>query len=1140
MASLSKTADEHDRLPARSGTPTAWLTLTLLAALIFGILFFNNIVCSSLRLGLGVMAWSQGAKLSIDRLFLGKNRTIQAQGVSYLIGEKNHRSSWKSDTVEIQLSSPLNWLGFSKSKKDHFFHEVRLGRTKLLLDSRRDFISTDGDEKENRWNKTFFWTSLLPDAFSAGPMDLIVIGEESRLSVNDLKIFLPDRWNGRVAYSEAMVDIGSVHQSFGAASVSAHWNGTMLQLGKIDLTSELKMEEVTLVPKPEHLEFGLRGRLGGGLLRGDGSLALSNKRKNLELTLVGENLRMEAATQLLKDTDHRAEGTIRQGRITFRGDLDHPMEADSSLRLVADDFRWEGRGWNSLRLAATLTGRVFTLTELVLLQQENEVVAQAESKLPEDWHQALKAPFTASFHAQLDDASALAALAGPDFAELSGGLELEGTLKGAENKAEGYCNLIGMGMKVHNMPIDWLKGCLIFEGAKTHLSNLEVWSGKDRVVMEGNIENSAPHTYQATAQFDLGNLTKRLAQIGISTAAQIGGGAVQGTWSGDGSVKGHSGTFQASVNNWVSPWTSAGMSGKFEGSYSPGHLYCSKAEFQAQDLTLGLQLAASPTRLEAKSIVATKKGKPDPLVQGEVSLPVNAPALWKTGALIENLEMKAPLMLQMELHGIKMEELADLLGQKAPCTGILEGTIAASGTPEIPEIHSILKISKLTLPDSTGLPVMSLSFDSSAGRATGQLVQEAAKNSQLTLKGEIPFHLTSDKGCLRFADVTAPVHAEAVFHATPLSGWLALLGSSDWTLRDSQLDGSVILTGTLDHPSVEGKLMLGAGETLLPGLPTLKTLKLPITCTLTKATATGGSAFLGTNPVDLAGMLDWSSNTLSARVDLAGQNLALPKVGEVESLGDATLSLSFQGTNSPMLAGTLRVKQIGGSLPSGIMPSFVPPGIGLIKPFTPFATTNSASPVLLDLEVKTEGKLPLEKTGEGEAQLQAMLHLQGSLSRPTWSGSILANNAALDLPSGRFVIPEATLQADRPGEEMLRFTAYGITKLGLCAIQHTGNLQDNGFSVTLNSAPSQATEADAILALASSEQTKAPPFSQIPSWVRQNMLFPAAATGWMNHEENVGGAATLGFYGRAWNMTFFQEGTRSMEGRQDKSKPSKN
>jgi hypothetical protein len=1120
------TAEEQEHRPARSGTPTAWTTLIILAALMLGILFFDTIVCGALRVGLGVLAWNQRAELSLGHLSLGKNGSIQAQGVTASFGSASHRSSWKSDSIEIQLAPLTSWIGLSKSGQKHLIHEVVIGKSKLLFDQHREEKADSYEVNKKISILDLPWISLLPDTITAGPLDLVIIGDSSRLAVNGLHLTLPDHWAGRIAYSEAMLDIGSAHQRFQAASAPANWNGSTLQLGGMEFKKALQLEELTLTPLRDRLEFGLTGKLGRGLIRGDGSLVFKENGSQLAGTLVGENLSMESLSMFLKEGEQRASGTIRQGRITFRGDLEAPLEADSSLRLVADDFRWEGRGWDSLRLAATLTGRVFTLSELVIHQKENELVAQGESKLPKNWRDALKAPFTASFHAQLDDAGALAALAGPDFAQLSGELEFEGALKGSENKAEGYCNLVSTGMKLRNLPVDWLKGSLLFEGAKTHLSNLEAWSGKDRVTLEGNIENSRPHTYQATAQFDIANLTKRLAQIGISTASQIGGGAVQGTWSGDGSIKGASGTFQAKVNGWVSPWTSAGMSGSFEGSYSPGHLYCSKAEFEAENLRLGLQLSASPTSLEAKSIVATKKGKNDPLVQGTISLPVNAPKLWQSGELVSNLVMKDPLELQLELHGIKVEELAELLGQKTPCTGILEGNLSASGTPELPEVHSALKIAKLTLPATNAPAGMTLVFDAHEGRATCQLTQEPVKNSSLTLQAELPFRLTTDQGALRFAEASAPIHAIATLHATPLNGWLSLWNSPSWVLSDAFLDGSVTLSGTLDHPTMEGGLTLVASQAAHPCLPPLDKVNLPINCTLSKASITGGRAFLGTNPVTLAGVLEWNSNSLTETLKLTGQELVFPPIGTLSSRGDANLSLTVQGSNPPILSGLLTIRQLAGSLPCEMTPSFIPPGMAWQGPFVLLGScqNETACSLQLDLHAKTIHPLPLA-AGKEAPLFQADFHIQGSLPQPQWSGSAQIENALLRLPSGSFYIPQALLQASPDGEAQIDFTAYGLTKFGFCNLSQNGSLQHDRLAIELLTPAAGVTEADLVLALQSNEKSKAAPLVQLPAWARQNALFPTPPCDWISRLEGEPLPGMLGFAGRSWSMTLAEEST---------------
>lgn len=1126
MAPIPNNEEAQEHRPARSGTPTAWMTLALLAALILGILFFDSAVCGVMRVGMSVLAWKENAQLSIDHLSFGKEGTLQAQGVSLYFGSQNHRSSWKSDWMEIKLSGPVAWIGGAQNRRHHLLHEISLGKTRVFLDHRSSTPeetthAEDPIKGAHPHNADIPWIRFLPEATFGGPLDIVVIGDLYRFSIAGLYFSLPDRWAGRVAYSEAVLDIGSAHHVFSATSASANWNGSTLRLGKLELERELKLEEITLTPFGKHLEFGLRGTVGEGLLRGDGSIGILQDHGTLAATLVGEGLKMEVLSMLLNDGDQRASGTIRQGRFTFRGDPERPLEADSSVRLVADDFRWEGRGWDSLRLAATLTGRVFTLSELVLLQKANEVTARGQSKLPEDWHHVLKAPFTASFQAQLEDAGELAALAGPDFAQLAGRLELEGALRGAENKAEGYCNLVGTGMKISSLPIDWLKGCLLFEGEKTRLSNLEAWSGKDRIMMEGSVENARPHTYAATAQFDIGNLTRRLAQIGISTAAQIGGGAVRGTWSGDGSIKGHSGNFEAKVNDWISPWTSAGMSGSFQGTYSPGHLYCSKAEFQAQDLRLGLQFSASPTRLEAKSIVAARKGKIEPLVQGEISLPVNAPALWQSGDIVSNLGMKDPLTLQLGLQGIKVEELADLLGQKTPLTGNLEGNISVSGTPESPEVHSMMKIAKLTLPDSTAAIGMALSFNASAGRATCQIVQDSAKEPPLSLHAEIPFRLMADRGRLLFADGTAPVHATATLHRAPVSEWLSHCYGSSWVIRDGLLDGDLSLGGTLDRPSLEGKIAFGAREVVLSGLPALSNLQLPILCALDKATVEGGTALSGSNQVTLSGSFDWSSNPWTARLDLSGKGIEFPKVADLDSRGNAEVSLLVKGTNIPSLTGNLSITELGGNLALGLMPSFVPPGMDFTNCPGLFLSADRSPPVSLDLRIQTEKPLSIgNATGTDPVQVQADFHLMGAVGSPRWSGSLIAKDADVELPGGRFFIPEATLDADNQGMEHLSFTAYGLTRSGYCTIQHTGSLHEGDFTFGMLAPDSLATSADVLLALNTS--TKGPSPVQIPAWVRQNMLFPASLSGWVDRRMGVTSVSALGFYGKPWSMTFQQ------------------
>ena len=1125
MASRLNPEIETEHHPARSGTPTAWKALALLSALVAVWFFFDSIICGVIQIGLSGIAWSQSVDLTVSHLELTEYGTIKARGISLFFGEREHRSSWKSDWMEVRLPSLGRMLEGDKNPQHRRIREISLGQTKLLLDQRASAPIPGQREKRQPMFCGIPWVRLLPDALTVGPVEMVMIGENYRISVKGLHAFLPDRWAGKIHYSEVVLDAGSAHEVFSAGSIPASWNGTTLRLGSFVLARELRMEELTLTPRRERLEFGLRGRVGDGVIRGDGYFGIPGSKTALEATLVGENLKLESLATLLKTGDQRATGTIRQARCTFRGDPEMPLEADGALRLVADDFRWEGKGWDSLRLAATLTGRILTLSELSLHQKENEVEAAGVSRLPGDWHGALKAPFSATFHAMLDDAGALAALAGPDFSQLSGGLFLEGAIKGGDNKAEGYCNLLGAGMKLRNLPLDWLKGCVIFEGGKTRLSNLEAWSGSDRIVMDGEVENSLPHTYAAKAEFGVSNLTKRLAQLGVSTASRIGGGAVKGIWTGDGSGKGHSGTFQAQVTDWISPWTKAGMSGSFDGSYSPGHLYCSKAEFHQEDLRLTLQLAASPTRLEAKSIVATRSGKPYPLVQGAVALPVNAPALWQTGEIVSNLIMGEPLDINLGLHGIKAEELADLLGQNSRFTGTLEGELVAGGTPETPEIHSALKISKFSLADTERTIGLVGRFDASGGRASFHVAQDTpkeAKDSPLTLRGDLPFRLEADHGVLRLADATAPIQAVVTLHRFSLEGRMAL-----WSLRDGVLDGGLNINGTLEKPTVEGNLEVTALGASLPGIPSppgITKLKLPVSCSLRKAISAGGTALYEGRPITISGMLDWSADPWVARIDASGKEIPFPKLSGISSQGDADITIQQQGTNIPILSGKLMIRSACGSLPSRVVPFFAPPGFTMPpQEFSPhFSGEGSASTnYQLDLQAETQDWLPLESGGSITTN-SPRVRVNLRIKEGVWTGSMGTKDHLLELPAGRFLIPEATVQYDAGGRETLRFTAFGLTKLGFCTLTQEGAPNDQP-RIDLLTATSGVTPADLLLCLATAEKKGkgSPPLLQMPFWIRQNALFPLPQTGWMTSKGEKNSPDSMGFYGSAWSAMLF-------------------
>lgn len=1119
-------SDQEDHYPGRSGTPTAWVTLAVVVLLLAGWIFFEPLFCGVLRTGLAAACWMRGDRLVIGELSFSEGRRLLARNVDLTFGNPSHRSHWTSEQVELRPAS-LRGLAsrlWKREKREggralQWIGELKLGKSGLLVDTRGRSTEDAGAAKTAAPLPSFPWAWALPVSCSGGPVDLVAIGESYRVGIKGMTFQFPDRLPGRFSYGSASLDVGTWHRDFSKAAAGAMWDGASVVLNGLTLAKGLKLEELTLMLRNGRLELGWRGRAGNGRLLGDASFGPAGSTTPLEGIVIAENLPLELLAGVVSDEEKRAAGTIRQGRLTFRGDPDKPLEADGSLRVLADAVRWEGLGWDSLRLAATLTGRTLTLTELTLRQNENELEAEGQSRLPGEWRAVMRAPFTATFRADLVDAASLAALGGPAFAQCSGALSLEGSIKGADNKADGYCNVEGSGMKIRQQPVDWLKGSLFFEGTKTHVGYFEAVNAGDRISLQGTVENSNPHAYEGSAELSLRNLATTLSQLGLSTGAVPGSGAVRGTWRGEGSAKGHQGSFQAKVTDWVGPWTKRGMTGSFEGTYAPDRLELSKAEFFQDDLRLRLQLAATSARLEVKSLSATRPGTADPLLAGNLSLPLNVFQIGNPGGVSGTVGMKDPLDAQLSFRGVRAEDLAELLGQNIPCTGILEGEINASGTPETPEIRSALRVSRFT-PDGTGSPArMQVQLDAAQGRATVRLVQDPEASSPLSLRGEIPFRWMLKDGRLQASDPSAPAKGSLAFHRVPVDGWATLLGKGRGLLRGTTLDGALAMQGSLDNPGIAGKILLEAGEANLPGGQHLRNLRLPVDFASGKATVTAGAARLGDTPVALAGTIALPS--LEGTLTLTGSDVPFPGVAGVEARGDAALRITAKGTNAPEFGGVLTVRKAASSARYRCTPFFSPPAIppAVAAPAFPSSTASCWDAAGLNLSVKTAGEVPLQrarKTTAEQTTLGVEFTVKGTVANPQAEGAVTLSDAILELPAAHFAVPRARLQLNAGGEALLEATAFGLTRQGLSAVRLAGTPAQPAL---LLDGPPGETAASAMqnLVTPSKRDAGTVPLRQEAAWLRQQELFPTPARSWAMARLGANDPASLGFYGAPWS-----------------------
>jgi hypothetical protein len=1116
MTTLSQPAERagSDHPPARSRTPAAWMALGLVAVLVAGWMFADQLLCVVVRTGASVWAWKRGETLRIRQLDFDGAGSLRATGVEWSRGAGEHRSMFRCD-MALLTPSPLRDLIFPKSGHNRqWVRELWLARTRLLLDSRGEAKSAG--EGLSHGDKPFSMPSiLLPGSLYAGPAEVVWIGENGRIALHDLRLDLPSGWTGRITFHGAEADLGAEHRMIPAGAARAYWEQGALRIGSLSLGEGLSLGELSLRLMPGRLDFGLRGMIGKGLIRGDGSFGGKN---NLEITLVGEQLALDGLKGWHSGSVN-ASGTIDQVRLSFRGDPHKPMDAVGSVRLVGRNFRWDGRGWESLRLAASMTGRNLTLSQLSLRQGENELVAEGRSSLPGDWRALLRAPFTANFRASLTDAGSLASLFGPEASLLGGSLYLEGTVRGADNKAEGYCNFSGLGTKFRRLTLDWVKGCLLFEGPATRIPYAEAAAGTDRMALSNwTVENSRPHAYSGEAKITVKDLARRLGEIGVPVAASIGAGALTGTWKGGGEMNAHHGVFEVRFTEWISRWTTGGISGIAEGMYDPSALKLNKVQMNQDDLTLSLGINATRQRLDITSIGVTKGASKKPLATGEISLPLDVLDLWTGGEPVKTLAMEQPVNVGLTLEGLRVEQLAELLGQKATSSGKLGGWITATGTPAAPVLQGSIQATGFS--PGTGSPAGDLSavLGVDGGETKITIHQE---NGTTAMDGEctLALRLGKSSGAL-VPEGTSKLAGALRLRKLPLDGWITLLsGATPRPAHGIIADGEATISGTVGQPQSQGRLLMTVGRADISGSQQLSNLALPLVFSNATTTLGDGTAKYRGEPVTLSGTADWAAGLSSPNISLriGGTNLPVMLPYGLAATAKADLTLSVSAGAAAVLAGTLQLDPLHVDLSKRLVPAFSPPGLSMAAA-QQAASVNaeSARGTQWNLDLATVPDLPAWD-GPGIA---VKMHLTGSPENPRVEGNVTTVNQTILVPGGCFDLPAATISFTGEGSK-LSGTATGLTKAGFGSLQLGGSLESPEAAFD---AGTGITAADWILACATAQRAAAPPALLAFSWLRQQMLLPVPAKLWSTRPQASMSAtsdpAALGFYGTPWVWNF--------------------
>lgn len=762
---------------------------------------FHPVVLSwALKRGLETWCAANHLSFSAGKIVARLDGPVSLQDVKF----RSTPGSGLATALDISLFE-WHWGSISClfSDKEQFVRDLNVKGISGIWDlSTEDSGSTDG--------MAFPLQRWLPRNISIEAPSLELLDKNGKWLFRDFALKLAEGGAGRMDAGSFAFYLEGYAKSLGPVHASTAWKHGTLLLGDMELVPGIKVENLSL----DLLHSGgpavsLAAGCFGGSLRSD--LLIQNSEGMVDMAAWASNIPLAQVASLL-GIPGEISGKLAEGRLTFRGRPDRPADAEASLRLVADGFQWNKRGWEALEIGASLIHRRLVVTDFDLRQKENRVNFNGEVSLAEGWSQISKSPFLINVHADIRELGALAGLLGGPLDEAAGRMTAVGSLSGRPGELDGFLSIEASGIEFRSLPPASLRMETVFRKNEIEIAGCDLYSQKDTASLRGTIGIASPHQYAAELNARIADLAVYLAPFHAPGAEKIYGGALDVQWQGDGNFKSHSGAFDVKLGNFVSGFTPGGLTGKFAGTYSPQNLYFSALELEHGPLKLDSRATFAESGVTLKD-VELKTGNTS-LLNGAAFVPMDLFAVfggkdWRA-SIDPNREAYIRLVTPKDLN---IHSLLQLAGQNAPLEGQVRLSVEAGG----PSAHltakgDIVAHDLLWKLPGTNVPPSSLTmkFSAADGAASLNGLLETGEFPPMTLSARMPFGLIrTESGDWKWANPSGAFDASLDFPKTDLTVFRRFLPK----LR--QLTGSVsgrlAFSGTIGAPRTHGQIELKNG-----------------------------------------------------------------------------------------------------------------------------------------------------------------------------------------------------------------------------------------------------------------------------------------------------------------------------------------
>jgi autotransporter translocation and assembly factor TamB len=875
---------------------------------------------------------------------------------------------------------------------------------------------------------------FLPLAATFDGADLVFLADDQSYTVTGVSARLSESERGYLRVARTLIEAGSIRQEILAGEAITAWRNGAVYVAGLQLRPEIRLDQlVANLVNPGGVAMSAEAEIHGGSLRGDIAFGAKNDLIHIDAAVSVANVPVEPLPELLA-IPALAEGVIRNGQFTFRGNPERIVDAEISLRVAADSFEWNGRGWKSLVVGANLIGRKLYVPEFSLTQSENSIQANGEMAIRETWEETIKAPFLLNVTASVQDLTELATLVNPAFHEVKGRLSLHGSLNGEGGDMRGYLNAEASGVELPGLfePLS-AKIQTVVRNREVQVPYAEICSGNDRVAATGAIGIPSPHPYSGELNLSVEDLGIYTALAGPEAAAMVFTGSAEAHWTGDGTMAAHSGAFTATLRNVITAVTPTGITGEFEGTYSPENIYLALARLEHGAFVLNSRLTLSAAGVNLMD--ADLRHGSRPLLTADAFLPINVFAFARGGTPAEAIQADEELYIRASSAELPVADLMHLAGQEAAFHGTLRLNLTAEGTIADPSMDGSLTgrnlsavIEGVTLPTSS----LDLKLANAEGKATLRGSLQTRGFNPVALSAEMPYAFEKrDDGSVQWFDSNAPISAVAEFPKTGIAVFQPFLPK--FRRLAGTVSGRFALDGTLQSPRMDGHIeLIGGSIDVAVDTPRISGLNGLVRFDGSRVVVDRLRGEIAAGPFEASGVVDLSDPRNPAiRLSLKGDKILLARTPAIRLRANVNLEASGD-SNRGSLTGSISL--VDGRIYKRIeiTPLLAPSPLGEDVMVVPsFA---GLVPLLFgtwSVDVKIRNESPFLLVGNvAEGEISPQIDIKGTLGNPFAVGTVAINNLQAFLPFTTLTVNEGQINFTEENPFMPELDVRGYAETG--------------------------------------------------------------------------------------------------------------